>query len=88
MKAVESRFKDELEKNPVRLSFQDGAVEELCLVEQEPDYIVNAKRGIISMFQTSMTDFSKNETLKEACISNYPPLFLLFTFKLLPNNKI
>ena len=51
-----------LEKNPVRVSYQDGTIEELCLSAPELPEIINIKKGILSAFQISMTDINKDET--------------------------
>lgn len=65
MKEVSSEFKTGLEKFPVRVSFQDGGIEDICLSGAEPTWVLNAKRGIISLFQNNMADLSRNHTVTE-----------------------
>ena len=55
----------ELEQNPIRLSFQDGRIEEICLTSIESPEITNIKRGILSVFQNNMDDISKGQTVNE-----------------------
>lgn len=65
MKAVSSEFKAGLERFPVRLSYQDGGIEDVCLTGVEPTWVLNAKRGIISLIQNNMNDFATNRTVSE-----------------------
>ncbi|KAL4235950.1 hypothetical protein ACF0H5_004338 [Mactra antiquata] len=69
MKDVLSDFKDLLEKYPLRFSFQDGVVEQLCLTGEEPTWVLNAKRGIISLIQNNMEDFKTNHTTTETDVT-------------------
>ena len=55
-----------LEKHSLRFSFQDGIVAEICPIAGEATWILNIKRGILSAFQNSMDDLSRNQNLKEA----------------------
>ncbi|XP_045158693.2 uncharacterized protein LOC123524511 [Mercenaria mercenaria] len=69
MKEVVSDFKAGLEKFPVRISYQDGGIEEICLSGVEPTWVLNAKRGIVSLIQNNMDDFAKNHTVSETDVS-------------------
>ena len=49
-----AQFKEELERHPLRFSFLDGRIEEVCpLVADEKTWVLNIKRGILSAFQTN-----------------------------------
>jgi hypothetical protein len=65
MKEASTDFKAGLERFPVRFSFQDGGIEDICLSGDEPTWVLNAKRGIISLFQNNMDDFARNHTVSE-----------------------
>lgn len=64
-KATSNELKALLEKNPIRVSYQDGNIEHICLAAQEPVEVVNIKRGILSVFQNNMDDVNKNEKVSE-----------------------
>lgn len=40
-----------------RFSFHDGIIDELCPESDEPNWVMNFKRGILSSFQNSMKRF-------------------------------
>ena len=63
--ATSSELKMLLEKNPLRVSYQDGNIEQICLSAPEPVEVVNIKRGILSVFQNTMDDISKSQTVSE-----------------------
>ena len=58
-------FSNALERYPLRISFQDGNIEDLCLVAEEPDWALNIKRGVLSVFQSNSVNGQQNHTLKE-----------------------
>ena len=58
-------FSQALERYPLRISFQDGNIEELCLVAEEPQWVMNVKRGVLSVFQNNFVDGQENSTLTE-----------------------
>ncbi|KAK3089687.1 hypothetical protein FSP39_005602 [Pinctada imbricata] len=58
-------FKSELEQYPLRFSFQDGIIEELCPTLEESSWSLNVKRGILSAFQNSMDSFDRDQNLVE-----------------------
>ncbi|XP_076066635.1 uncharacterized protein LOC143040001 [Oratosquilla oratoria] len=51
-----SEFADALTKMPLRFSFQDGVIDHVCGAENEPTWVMNFKRGVLSTFQNSMTN--------------------------------
>ncbi|XP_022117827.2 uncharacterized protein LOC110995124 [Pieris rapae] len=44
----------------LRFAFHDGVISELCPQENEEDWVLNFKRGILSLFQNSMKRFDIN----------------------------
>ncbi|XP_076066631.1 uncharacterized protein LOC143039997 [Oratosquilla oratoria] len=50
-----SEFADALTRVPLGFSFQNGVVENVCGEEEEPSWVLNFKRGVLSTFQNSMT---------------------------------
>ena len=67
-KATSSELKTLLEKYPLRVSYQDGHIEHLCLAAPENVAIINIKRGILSVFQNNMDDITKNQKVSEVRI--------------------
>lgn len=65
MKEASPEFQGYLERFPVRLSYQDGGIADVCLTGEEPSWVINAKRGIISMIQNNMEDLSTNRNVTE-----------------------
>jgi len=55
--ARSAQFAAALKKNSLHFSFQDGTVDELCPGD-EPAWVLNIKRGILSAFQNTMHDLS------------------------------
>lgn len=43
-----------------RFAFHDGLISEICPEEAEEDWVLNFKRGILSLFQNSMKRFDIN----------------------------
>jgi len=58
-------FSTYLQRYPVRISYQDGTIADVCPTADEPTWVLNVKRGIISLLQNNMEDLSKNNTVKE-----------------------
>ena len=58
-------FRRALERNPLRFSFQDGRIEELCPAENEPEWVLNIKRGLLTAFQNSMDQFESDQHVDE-----------------------
>ncbi|XP_042874952.1 uncharacterized protein LOC122255069 [Penaeus japonicus] len=55
-------------KSPLRFSFQDGRVENVCSEVSEPAWVLNFKRGVLSTFQNTMTHYGRQD-VKETDIS-------------------
>ncbi|CAL8109862.1 unnamed protein product [Orchesella dallaii] len=47
-------FKNSLEQFPLRFSFADGLIEEICPEKEEAAWVLNIKRGFLSAFQNTM----------------------------------
>ncbi|XP_076341847.1 uncharacterized protein LOC143242367 isoform X2 [Tachypleus tridentatus] len=62
-------FRRELEQNTLRFSFQDGTIDTLCPTENEPTWVLNIKRGVLSAFQTSMNDLFTSENTTETDVA-------------------
>ena len=67
MTTVPGEFRTAMEESPLRVSFQDGNIEELCLTGEEPAWVTNVKRGILSVFQNNMDDFETSKNVREVC---------------------
>ncbi|CAI9742356.1 apolipophorins-like [Octopus vulgaris] len=59
------QFSDALMKQGLRFSFQDGKIEEVCPMWEEPTWVLNIKRGILSAFQNSMDDLDRDVNVTE-----------------------
>ncbi|CAI9742359.1 apolipophorins-like [Octopus vulgaris] len=70
------QFSDALMKQGLRFSFQDGKIEEVCPMSEEPTWVLNIKRGILSAFQNSMDDLDRDVNITETdvvgkCLTEY-----------------
>jgi hypothetical protein len=61
-------FQSALERRALRFSFQDGRIEAVCLTADEPTWVANFKRGILSAFQNSMENIDKDTTVSEVSV--------------------
>lgn len=64
-KEASKEFQISLEKYPVHLSYQDGNIAEICLTGDDPTWVVNVKRGIISLLQNNLKNSKGNHTVTE-----------------------
>ncbi|XP_067679783.1 uncharacterized protein [Haliotis asinina] len=62
-------FKRNLERFPLRFSFQDGVVEELCPTFGETTWALNIKRGLLTAVQNSMDRIDRDQRVKESDIA-------------------
>uniref|UniRef100_A0A8C4QK32 Vitellogenin domain-containing protein n=1 Tax=Eptatretus burgeri TaxID=7764 RepID=A0A8C4QK32_EPTBU len=65
-------FSDALERFPLHFSFQDGVVSYLCPLMDEPFWVLNVKRGLLSALQNSLP-VTGQEKLEEVDISGVCP---------------
>ncbi|KAJ9583536.1 hypothetical protein L9F63_022121, partial [Diploptera punctata] len=64
-----SEFSKALEEHSLHFSFQDGTVDELC-PSNDPVWVLNVKRGILSAFQNTMYDlYSAKEKHRETDVT-------------------
>nr|KAG5709527.1 hypothetical protein BaRGS_001577 [Batillaria attramentaria] len=64
-----SEFRRTLERSPLRFSFQDGVVAELCPDRQEDGWALNVKRGVLSALQNSMDKLEGAQDVKETDVT-------------------
>ncbi|CAB3385673.1 Hypothetical predicted protein [Cloeon dipterum] len=50
-------FAEALQEHPLRFSFEDGVIEEVCPHLEELSWVLNFKRGVLSSFQNTMERF-------------------------------
>lgn len=48
-----------------RFAFHDGAIAEVCPEQDEPNWVLNFKRGLLSMFQNTMRRFDMDHHVTE-----------------------
>ncbi|GIY08699.1 apolipophorins [Caerostris darwini] len=60
-----STFIDELKRNPMPFSWNDGKIEHVCPSPEDSNDVNNIKRAIISAFQNTMRSFEANLLEKE-----------------------
>jgi len=66
-------WKDELESRPLRFSFDDGHIPEICPPAEEPAWALNIKRGILSAFQAGLLTSRTNALVYESDVSGMCP---------------
>ncbi|CAK1547731.1 unnamed protein product [Leptosia nina] len=54
------KFIQALSQYDLRFSFHDGIISEICPEDGEEDWVLNFKRGVLSLFQNSMKRFDIN----------------------------
>nr|XP_034313736.1 apolipophorins isoform X7 [Crassostrea gigas] len=64
-----NEFKTALEQHPLRFSFQDGIMEELCPLPEESAWVLNIKKGILSSLQNTMDTFKTEQNLVETDVA-------------------
>lgn len=62
-------FQSALEKNALTFTYQDGIINELCPSQDEPVWVLNIKRGLLSALQNSMIVESSYTHLYEVDVS-------------------
>lgn len=64
----------ELEKRPLSFSWQDGTVESVCPEQEDPAWVVNIKRSIISMMQhtSQFVDQAESYVMESDVIGRCP----------------
>lgn len=62
-------FKVNLERFPLRFTFDDGRIDELCPDKREPIWALNLKRGVLSMLQNTMERFDVDHRANEVDVN-------------------
>ncbi|XP_041357850.1 apolipophorins-like [Gigantopelta aegis] len=62
-------FKMSLERNPLRFSFHDGEIPNLCPVNDEEKWVLNFKRGVLSTIQNTMDNLEHDQKTKESDVT-------------------
>ncbi|KAJ8914493.1 hypothetical protein NQ315_002765 [Exocentrus adspersus] len=73
------QFADAVTENSLRFSFKDGLIAELCPSVDEPVWVLNFKRGILSLLHNSMKRFDldhsgEEEDVQGKCFTEYKVL--------------
>ncbi|KAG1669608.1 Apolipophorin [Nymphon striatum] len=68
------KFSKDLQQYSLRFSFQDGKIEEICPSSDESSWVLNVKRGILTVFQNSMDNLDKDQTLEEVDVGGKCPV--------------
>lgn len=58
-------FRRALERMPLRFAFIDGLIEAICPAADEPAWVLNIKRGILSALQNSMDTLDQGAATRE-----------------------
>lgn len=66
-------FKDSLSAHPLRFAFKDGNIYQLCPSEQETEWVLNFKRGILNMLHNTMKRFDLDFTTDEVDVRGNCP---------------
>ncbi|XP_060856834.1 uncharacterized protein LOC132934536 [Metopolophium dirhodum] len=69
---------EDLEKNMLRFSFQDGHISTVCPSEDEPVWALNIKKAVLSTFQNRMERFDIHHIVAERDINGFCPTAYTF----------
>ena len=58
-------FASALKNNPISFGFDNGRVKDVCLSSKDELWVVNVKKGIMSSFQHSVSEFGKSLNVTE-----------------------
>ncbi|KAK4871887.1 hypothetical protein RN001_016011 [Aquatica leii] len=58
-------FSEEISDHTIRFSFEDGIITEICPDEDERNWVLNFKRGILSLMQNTMKRFDLDYIISE-----------------------
>lgn len=90
--ANSQEFSQMISEFSLRFSFNDGIISELCPFEEEKTWVLNFKRGILSMLQNTMKRFDLDyttieEDVRGKCLTHYTVLGAKETSLLLEKTK-
>ena len=60
-----SSFSSALEKNSMNFGFDNGRVKTVCSSNDDPLWVTNLKKGVLSAFQQSISSFHISENVTE-----------------------
>lgn len=66
-------FDEKLNEHTLRFSFNDGVISELCPAEEESNWVLNFKRGILSMLHNTMKRFDLDHSTIEKDVRGQCP---------------
>lgn len=86
------KFANAISENTIRFSFKDGIIAEICPPEEEQIWVLNFKRGILSMLHNTMKRFDldhsgEEEDVRGKCPTNYKILGVNDTSLLIEKSK-
>ena len=58
-------FSDALTRNGISFGFDDGRVRDVCHSDQDPLWVLNVKKGVMSSFQQSLENFDSSVNVTE-----------------------
>lgn len=69
-------FSKSITEYPLRFSFNDGVISEICPMEEEKNWVLNFKRGLLSMLHNTMKRFDSDhsgveEDVRGKCKTEY-----------------
>lgn len=74
----------QLERHSLLFGLQDGKVEQVCAHQDDDIWIVNVKRGVVSMMQNSLEDLSSSSFIHE--VGTTPHKFISKKYAIAINN--
>lgn len=86
-------FADMITAYSLRFSFKDGIIAELCPKEEEKEWVLNFKRGVLNMLHNSMKRFDLDyssedeEDIRGKCPTTYRVIGAKETSLLIEKNK-
>lgn len=69
LNARSASFSRDIEDMELRFDFRDGLIQEICPKSEEPVWVTNFKRGILSAFQNTMFRFDLDHKATETDVS-------------------
>ena len=82
LSAMSGEFSQQLEENSLWFSFQDGRIESLCPAESEKSWVLNIKRGILSMIQNTMEDLQADQKVREVSEHGFSQIISVLFYSL------
>ena len=61
------QFASKVSQKPLRFGFDDGKISDICPSDDEEEWVLNFKRGVLSNFQNSMRALENREVRMMDC---------------------